>query len=38
MFKKRTLQFLKLIETYSENMYSVLNCNNVAKYTEIFLG
>jgi hypothetical protein len=34
---KRALQLLKLIYIYSD-MYSVLNCNNVTKHTEFFMG
>jgi hypothetical protein len=35
---ERALQLLKLIWVYSEAMYSVLNCHNVAKDTEFCLG
>jgi hypothetical protein len=35
---KRASQLQKLIYIYLEDMYSVLNCYNVAKYTECYLG
>jgi hypothetical protein len=35
---KRALQLLKLIYIYSEDMYNVLNCHNVTKHTEFYLG
>jgi hypothetical protein len=35
---KRSLQLLKLIEIYSEDMYRVLNCHNIARHTEFYLG
>jgi hypothetical protein len=35
---KRALQLWKLISIYSENMYSVLNCHDAAKHTELYLG
>jgi hypothetical protein len=34
----RALPFRKLIQIYSEDMYSVLNCHNAAKYTDFYLG
>jgi hypothetical protein len=37
VFQKRVLQLLKLIQIYSEDMYSVLNCRNVAEHTEFYL-
>jgi hypothetical protein len=35
---KRALQLRKLIEIYTEDIYNVLNCQNVAKHTEFYLG
>jgi hypothetical protein len=35
---KRDLQLWKLILIYSEDMYSVLNCFNVAKHAEFYPG
>jgi hypothetical protein len=35
---KRALQLWKLIEIYTENIHKVLNCQNVAKHTEFYLG
>jgi hypothetical protein len=35
---KIDLQLQKLIQINSEDMYSVLNCHNVAKHTEFYLG
>jgi hypothetical protein len=35
---KRALQLWKLMHIYSEDMYSVLNCHNVAKHAEFYLG
>jgi hypothetical protein len=35
---KRALQLWKRIEIYTENIHNVLNCQNVAKHTEIYLG
>jgi hypothetical protein len=35
---KRALQLWNLIYIYSEDMYSVLSCSNVAKHTEFYLG
>ena len=32
---KRALQLWKLIEIYTEDIHNVLNCQNVAKYTEL---
>jgi hypothetical protein len=34
---KRALQILKLIEIYTD-IHNVLNCQNVAKHTEVYLG
>jgi len=34
---KRALQLWKLIEIYTEDIHKVLNCQNVAKYTEFYL-
>jgi hypothetical protein len=34
---KRPLQLSKLIYIYSEDMYSILNCHNVAKHPEFYL-
>jgi hypothetical protein len=34
---KRALQLWKLAQIYSEDMYFVLNCHNVAKHTEFYL-
>jgi hypothetical protein len=36
-FQKELYNF-KLIQMYSEDMYSVLNCHNVAEHTEFYLG
>ena len=35
---KRALQIWKLIEIYTEDIHKVLNCQNVAKHTEFYLG
>jgi hypothetical protein len=35
---QRALQLWKLVQIYSEGMYNVLNCCNVAKYTGFYLG
>jgi len=35
---KRVLQFWKRIEIYTEDIHNVLNCQNVAKHTEFYLG
>jgi hypothetical protein len=35
---KEALQLLKLIQIYSENMHSALNCYNVPKYTDQMKG
>jgi hypothetical protein len=35
---KKSFTSLKAYYIYSEDMYSVLNCHNVAKHTEFFLG
>jgi hypothetical protein len=35
---KRALQVWKLIEIYTEDIHNVLNFQNVAKYTEFYLG
>jgi hypothetical protein len=35
---KRALQLWKLIEIYTEDIQNVLNCQNVAKHTEFYLG
>jgi len=35
---KRALQLWKLIEIYTEDIHNVLNCQNVAKRTEFYLG
>jgi hypothetical protein len=37
-FSKRALQLWKLVYFYSKDMYSVLNCHNVEKHTEFYLG
>jgi len=34
---KRALQIWKHIETYTEDILNVLNCQNVAKHTEFYL-
>ena len=34
----RALQIWKLIEIYTEDIHKVLNCQNVAKHTEFYLG
>jgi hypothetical protein len=34
---KRALQLRNLLYVYSEDMYSILNCHNVAKHTEFYL-
>jgi hypothetical protein len=34
---KRPLQFLKLIYIYSEDVYSILNCHNVAKHVKFYM-
>jgi hypothetical protein len=38
VLQKRASQIWKLIQMYSEDMYSVLTCHNVAKHTEFYLG
>jgi hypothetical protein len=35
---KRALKLWKLIEIYTEDIHNVLNCQNVAKHTEFYLG
>ena len=35
---KRALQLWKLIEIYTQDIHNVLNCQNVAKHTEFYLG
>jgi hypothetical protein len=35
---KKALQIWKLIEIYTEDIHNVLNCQNVAKHTEFYLG
>ena len=35
---KRALQLWKLIEIYTEDIHNVLNCQNIAKHTEFYLG
>ena len=35
---KRVLQIWKRIEIYTEDIHNVLNCQNVAKHTEFYLG
>jgi hypothetical protein len=35
---KRALQFWKLIEIYTEDIHKILNCQNVSKHTEFYLG
>jgi hypothetical protein len=35
---KTALQLLKLIEIYTEGIHNVLNCQNVAKHSEFYLG
>jgi hypothetical protein len=35
---KRALQIWKLIEIYTEDIHKVLNCQNVAKHTEFYVG
>jgi hypothetical protein len=35
---KKALQLSKLIYIYSEDIYSVLSCHNVANLTEFYLG
>jgi hypothetical protein len=35
---KGALQIWKLIEIYTEDTHNVLNCQNVAKHTEFYLG
>jgi hypothetical protein len=35
---KRALHLWKLIEIYTEDIHNVLNCQNVAKHTEFYLG
>jgi hypothetical protein len=35
---KRALQIWKRIEIYTEDIHNVLNCQNVAKQTEFYLG
>jgi hypothetical protein len=35
---KRALQLPKRIEIYTEDIHNVLNCQNVAKHTEVYLG
>jgi hypothetical protein len=35
---KRALQLWKRIEIYTEDIHNVLNCKNVAKHTEFYLG
>ena len=35
---KRVLQLWKLIEIYTEDIHNVLNCQNIAKHTQFYLG
>jgi len=35
---KRAVQLRKRIEIYTEDIHNVLNCQNVAKHTEFYLG
>jgi len=35
---KRALQLWKRIEIYTEDIHNVLNCQNVSKHTEFYLG
>jgi hypothetical protein len=35
---KRALQIGKFIEIYTEDIHNVLNCQNVTKHTEVYLG
>jgi hypothetical protein len=35
---KRALQIWKRIEIYTEDIHNVMNCQNVAKHTEFYLG
>jgi hypothetical protein len=35
---KRALQLWKRIEINTEDIHNVLNCQNVAKHTEFYLG
>ena len=35
---KRALQLWKRIEIYTEDIHNVLNCQNVAKHAEFYLG
>jgi hypothetical protein len=35
---KRALQLWKHIAIYTEDIHNVLNCQNVAKHTEFYLG
>jgi hypothetical protein len=35
---KTALQLWKLIEIYTEDIHNVLNCQNIAKHTEFYLG
>jgi hypothetical protein len=35
---KRALQLWKLMQMYSDDMYSILNCHSVEKYAEFYLG
>jgi hypothetical protein len=38
VFQKEIYNFEAYIYIYSEDMYSVLNCHNVTKDTEFYLG
>ena len=35
---KRALQLWKRLEIYTEDIHNVLNCQNVAKHTDFYLG
>jgi len=35
---KRALQLWKRLEIYTEDIHNVLNCQNVGKHTEFYLG
>ena len=38
VFQKELYNFWKRIEIYTEDIHNVLNCQNVAKHTEFYLG
>jgi hypothetical protein len=38
VFQKELYNFENRIEIYTEDIHNVLNCQNVAKHTEFYLG